>query len=165
MKRYPLIAAFLAIALALSACGPKLPPNTSLEGKLAVRGNQLVQALRATIPAVKGLVCVSTTPQPSGPVPTCIPPATAVKIFEGLETAGKTSEQVADALRALDGAKTAQEQQAFQSKAMELLNTIQQTLLRVTVTPETEGARNAVVQILQTAMSILIAIGSFGAVG
>jgi len=167
MKRFlsiyiPLVALAMATSIGFAACGPKLPPNTSLEGKLAVRGNQLVQAMRASIPTVKTLTCTPQTPQAA--IPTCISPASAVKVFEGMEKAFGYSEQAADALRALDNAKTAQEQEVAKTKALQLLDLIQKTLIGVTVTPETEGARNALVQALQGVMSILIAIGSFGTV-
>ena len=162
MKRFTFaVATFLAAALTLGAC-TKLPPDTSIEGKLAVRGNQLVQTLRQVTPVVKSLTCTAAT-APT-PVPTCIAPAVAAKIFDGLETAFKTAEEAADVLKALDSAKTEVEREPLKTKALSLLQTIQKTLMGLTVMPEHESTRNSVVQAISAAMAILISLGSFGAV-
>lgn len=162
MKFFTLgLAALIATCLMLAGCSNRLPPNTSFEGKAAVRGNQLVQAMRASIPTVKLLTCTSGTPVAA--VPTCITPAVSVRVFEGMETAFKAAEQAADALRSLDAAKTEVEASAAKTKALAVLEVVQKTLTGLTIMPETEGARNALVQALSAVMSILVSIGSFGA--
>lgn len=145
----------VALALTLSACGPKLPPNVSGEAKTAIKGNQLVQALRATIPEVKTHVC-----QPSVPAP-CIAPADAVKVFAALETAGRTGEELAKVLAAVDAAKDATARTAGMDKARALLTSISTSLQSALTQPEQAEARQQLVTLFGNATQLLFAISAF----
>lgn len=145
-----------ALTLALAACGPKLPPDTSTEAKFAVRGNQVVQALRASLPGIKALVCL-----PSSPTKVCIPPADADKVVAGIEKAGEGAQQLAVVLQGVDTAKTSGERQFGMQKAITILQSIQESVSRAQVAPGTEDARQAVVSALQGVTAALFAVLAF----
>lgn len=152
-----LLALVLALVLALTACGNKLPPDTSPEARVAVRGTQVMAALRATIPTIKGMVCTPATPQTA--VPSCIKPTDADKVFAGMEKAGEIGEQLSVALTAVDTAKDAAARGAAMQRVALFVRSLQASLAAVQVTPENVGARNALVELLGTVTGLLFAIG------
>jgi hypothetical protein len=153
MKRLSIAALIL---MTVTACGPKLPPETSIEGKTAVRATQVVTALRATLPGIKALTC---TPEAAATaVPTCLKAADAIKVVTQIEIAGKAAEELAGALTVVDNAKTATERQTALSRAANIMNTIQAALSMAQVAPENEPARASIVKILQTVTSALFAV-------
>lgn len=151
-----LTAILLAVALAasLSACGPKLPPNTSPEAQIAVRGTQVMAGLRATLPGIKALVC-----PPGAPGPTCLRPADADRVVVQIERAAGYAEDLAKVLKAVDEAKTAAERQAGLGKVGAILTSIQGSLSAAQIAPEGEAARMAIVGLLGTVTEILFTVG------
>jgi hypothetical protein len=141
--------------LLLSACGPKLPPQTSVEANVAVRGTQVVTALRATIPSIKSFVC-----QPSVPAP-CLQPVHAERIFKGLESAGEAGEQLATVLAAVDSAKTAAEKTSGMERARTILTNLQSTLVQLSIVPDDSAVRSRLVQTFSTVMQLLLAVSTF----
>lgn len=144
------------IVLSLTlACGPKLPPDVSVEGKTAVRATQVIAALRATLPALKAATC-----QPGVPVP-CLAPADTDKVVGHIQTAAKGAQELAVVLQAVDDAQTAALQAEGMTKARALLVSIQASLTQATVAPGLEGARQQVVLILSTVTSLLFVVSAF----
>ena len=156
MKRTLIAVALLAV---VAACGPKLPPNTSVEGKTAVRGTQVVSALRAAISEIKKLVCTPQSPQTS--VPSCLAPADADRVFSLMEKAGGTAEQLATALAAVDAAGNASQRETGLKQAGEYVRSLQNTLSLVQVSPSNEPARQSLVQLLGSVTGLLFAIAGF----
>ena len=143
------------IVIGLVACGPKLPPDVSPEGKTAARATQVIAALRATLPALKAATC-----QPGVPAP-CLAPADTDKVVGHVQTAAKSAQELAVVLQAVDAAQTAALQTEGMTKARALLVSIQASLTQATVAPGVEGARQQVVLILSTVTSLLFALSAF----
>lgn len=149
-----IVAAVFAV-FGFTACGQKLPPNTSVEAKVAIRANQLVAALDATIPEVKKYVCQPSVPQP------CLAKGDADKVFAVLEVAGKTGQQLATVLSAVDDAKTATERTAGMEKARALLASISSSLQTALVQPEHAAVRSQLLTTFSNATQLLFAISAF----
>lgn len=126
----------------------------SPEGTLALRANQFVQALRATV-------------QPPGASP--IEQLVASKVItanDGIQVAGAVKvamqggQDLAAALALVDNAKTASERQAGLARAAVLVQSIARGLETAKISVLTPEGRAAVVTVLQTASSLLMTVGS-----
>lgn len=137
------------------ACGPKLPPDISFEGKMAVRGTQVIAALRTTLPALKQATC-----QP-GVVQPCLAPADTDKVVAHIQEASKLSQELALVLVAIDEAQTAALQESGFTKAKLILTSIQNSLMQASIAPSEENGRQKVVEILGTVINLLVAVLSF----
>jgi hypothetical protein len=147
---------FVIVLITLTgACGPKLPPNTSIEAKAAIRGDQLVEALRSTIPSIKQAICQSAGQQ------NCLTPDDVAKVANHLGNAGRHAQELATVLSAVDDAKTASERQAGMQKANAILTSISNSLTQATVAPNLESGRQLVVSILGGVTTLLFTISSF----
>lgn len=134
------------------ACGPKLPPDTSVEARLAVRATQVVQGLRATLPALKQMVCTASRPQP------CLSPQDALKILDQMDKANAVAEQLVTILTVVDSTTLADDKVSGMAKARTLMDTIQQALMAVSITPGQEAVRQELVQIFSGISTLLFAI-------
>ena len=147
----------LALAAFMQSGCATLPPNTSPEGATAIRATQVVAALRATLPGIKALTCTSAT-LPSA-LPTCLPPAEAIRVVSRIEDAGELAGHLALALQAVDEAKDATARTEGLAKVSALVQSIQQTISLATIAPSAEPARAAVLQVLAGVTSILLTLG------
>lgn len=141
-------------AVALSACATRGDVKVSPEGTLALRANQLVQALRVTV-------------QPPGNSPIeqlvqqkRITAAEGLKVAEIVQKTFDGASQLAEALRVVDEAKTDAERQTGLAKASVLLQSIAQGLETAKITVGTEEGRLAVALVLRTASTVLLTVGS-----
>jgi len=146
---------FFTLALTLTACGSKLPPNTSPEGTVAARGIQVIAALRATLPALKQATCQPGVAQP------CLAPADTDRVVGHIQTASKVAEELAVVLKAVDEAQTAALQEEGMNKARALLVSIQSSLVQASVAPALEDARQRVVTILGVVTTLLFTVSVF----
>jgi len=144
----------VTLIAAAAACA-KLPPNTSPEASVAIRGSQVIAALRATLPALKQATC-----QP-GVAPPCVPPGDMDKVVGHIQQAAKVSEQLAVALQAVDAATTAADKQIGMDKARALIVSIQASLTQATVSPSAEAGRQQIVSLLGSVTSLLFVISAF----
>lgn len=143
------------LGASLIACGPKLPPNTSLEAQLAVRGDQVVQAMRQVLPNLKPHVCL--TPAQT----TCVKPDDAGRIAKLMETGFVTAEALGKSLQAVDIAQTASEREQGIVRAREFIRSLHDTLSQAQIVPGDEQARAIVVKVMAVVVGTLFAIGGF----
>lgn len=155
-NKYPLLTGSVCLLLFVGpGCAANLPPDTSPEARIAIQGDQVVQALRQTIPVIKQNVCQQTTP--AGAV--CLKPADAERVAEILVVTFTVAESLGSALQAVDEAKTAAAQSSGMVRVREIVRQLASTLTRITIVPGDEGARLLVASILLTVSSLLLAIG------
>lgn len=146
------------LGVAASGCATRGGVAVSPEGTIALRANQLVQALR-------------TVTAPDGPVDQLVAqkvltPPRALQVAVTLRETFVYAEDLAKVLKVVDESRTEAERTAGLQKAQALVNAISRKLNEVTLSPETEPARRAVAAILQAASAILLTVGSiFPAVG
>lgn len=152
--KYPLLTGSVCLLLVVG-CATRLPPDASPEAKLAVRGDQVVQALRGVLPALKPHVCTSATPVGAP----CVEPADALRVARVVEGAFAAAGQLAQALALVDAAKDASERESGLKRAREFVHSIQQQLSQAQVAPGREEARLLVVQLLSAVTNLLFAIG------
>jgi len=148
----------LLVALALggmlvAGCGPKLPPNVSPEGKAAFHATRVVDGLRAVLPLVKPLVCVT------GSVPdTCIAPDDAVVVVKAVERAADVALKLGPVLSAVDNSVLLDDKVTGMAKARALMAEINGILMNATVTPDYEPARRQLVQLFANVTALLFAV-------
>jgi hypothetical protein len=149
----------LLIALALVAsigagCAAKLPPNTSPEAKVAIRGTQLVAGIRATLPTIKEQTCVSTTP----PGTLCIDPKDAIVVVQNIQKAANVAVDLAKALEAVDNATAVDDKVSKTQRAKQLLGDIQNLILQSTAAPLNANSRQAIVGIMGSVTALLFSV-------
>lgn len=142
----------LAASLSLAACGPKLPLNTSPEGKVAVRATQVVAALRATLPGLKVIVCQTNVPSP------CVRPADAIQIVTKIEQAADMATQLGQALLIVDTVTLVDDKIAAMAKARNILVNVQSLLTAASIIPDNEEARQIVSQLFSNTTTLLFAV-------
>lgn len=155
MKRITLIVfavVFFLAAFLLTACGPKLPVNTSPEGKVAVRATQVVAGLRATLPGLKALVCTELVKEP------CVTPIDATQVVAKIELAADLATQLGQALTIVDTVTLVDDKISAMTKARGILTNIQALLTSASITPNSVGARQAVAQLFGNVSTLLFAV-------
>lgn len=146
-----LISLFVGILL-LVGCA-KVPPQTSPEGTLAVRGIQVIEGLRATIPALKLLVC-----RRDVPTPVCISTVDADKIAAKIGDAANYGRQLSEALLLVERATTPGEKVSNAAKARQTLASIQLLLSEAAILPENQAVRAQLVQLFSNLTALIIAV-------
>lgn len=148
------MAAFLAVSMLTSACATRNGVQVSPEGTLALRANQLVQALRTL-----------TTPAGTSPIEQLVASKTltvpdALRVAEAIKATMVYSQDLATVLKVVDEAKTEAERTMGLQRAAILVQQIQKGLSSAVVSVGTEPGRKAVVQALEVATQILLTVGS-----
>lgn len=152
--RTRLLITLALVASIAAACGAKLPPNTSPEAKIAIRGTQLLAGIRATLPQIKANTCVAATP--AGTI--CIDPKDAIAVVENMQKAGAVAEDLAGVLNAVDNATTVDEKVSRTQRAKTLLADIQQLILTSTSAPINANSRQAIVSIMGSLSALLFSV-------
>lgn len=142
----------LGLSILISACGANLPPNTSPEGKTAVRATQVVAGLRATLPLIKSMTCTETK------APPCLQPAESLQILDYMDKANAAAVQLATVLAVVDTTTDTEEKSTGLAKARSLMVTIQQILMSASVTPAQEPLRQQLIQTFNNISELLFAI-------
>jgi len=142
----------LVVGLLLAGC-VKTPPTMSPVGAVAVRGVQVIEALRATIPTIKVLTCT-----PQVPSVTCIKTADAMKIAVLLEQAADKGKELSEALYMAERALQAGDKLTGVNQAKAILASMQQMLTTAAVTPDNEPARQQLVQLFSNVTALLFAV-------
>lgn len=146
--------AIAGLAAGASACATRGGVNVSPEGQLAIRGNQVVQALRATI-----------NPAGSSPVEQLvaqklISTEEAIKVVEVIRQQLVYAQDLAAVLKVVDDAREAADRDAGLAKASKLVQQIAAGLSTANLSIVNEKGRAAVVGVLQAAASALLLVGS-----
>lgn len=152
-----LIGMFLVVMasfLGSAACATRGDVQVSPEGTLALRANQLVQTLRTL-----------TTPPGTSPIEQLVASKTltvsqAVEVAEGIKQSMVYAQDLATVLRVVDEAKTAAERTAGLQRASVLVQQIRTSLMHATLSIETENGRKAVMAVLDTALAVLMTVGT-----
>lgn len=150
-------ALFLAVLIGLSgaACATRANGvDVSPEGTAALRANQLVQALRATI-----------TPAGTSPIEQLVASKTitaqdAIGVTTAIRQTFTYAEDLAAVLKVADQAKDAGERQAGLLKAATLVQAIANGLDNAKLSVVDAKARQSVSDILRVASSVLLTVGS-----
>lgn len=154
-RKYSWLFVVLLAGLSATACASRADGTVvSPEGTLALRANQFVEALRATVQppgasSIEQLVASKVITANDG-----IQVASAVKV------AMKGGQDLAAALALVDNAKTASERQAGLARAAVLVQSIARGLETAKISVLTPEGRAAVVTVLQTASGLLLTVGS-----
>lgn len=165
MKR---LVATILVALTVTSCAAKLPPNMSVEGKLAVRGTQVILALRGSIVMLKSVVCQS-APVPGANISIdalkssnlgnmCLRPEDFIKVLDKVDEAGKIGEQLAVVLRAIDESNLVDTKLTMRQKATDLMSRLSALLADAVILPGNPEARGLVQRALQNVNTLLFAV-------
>jgi len=142
----------LTLVGVMLACGPKLPPNTSVEAKTAVRATQVIAGLRATLPVLKASTCQPTVPKP------CVQPADALKIVDNIEKAANVGLELGQVLTLLDNATLEPDKVDLQQKARLILTVLQGILTNSALLPLEPEARALVANMFTNVTALLFAV-------
>lgn len=155
LRKLSVVFAISGLALAgSSACATRNGVQVSPEGTLALRANQLVQALRTVV-----------TPAGSSPVEQLVASKT-ITVNEALVVANVVREvmvyaqDLATVLKVVDEAQTEAERSAGLQRAAVLVENIRSGLASATLNVGTETGRKAVLNVLTIASRILQTVGS-----
>ena len=144
----------LTLVVSIAACGTKLPPNTSTEAKVAIRGSQLIAGIRATLPTIKEQTCVATTP----PGTLCIDPKDAIVVVQNINKAADVAVDLAKVLEAVDNATVVDDKLTKTARAKQLLADIQNLILQSTAAPLNANSRQAIVGIMGSVTALLFSV-------
>lgn len=146
---WTLIAAMLVLVMATVGCA-KVPPNTSPEGTLAIRGRQVMIAADGVLTGVDTLVQNQQ-----------LKPADAVKVVLVIRRIGQEGQRLADALAIIDATKDQAAKVKGISQAVEILKMIQSMVTEAVIPISDEGARKQVSQLLQSITNLVIGLVQF----
>lgn len=152
--RTRIVAIAILALITVAACGTKLPPNTSPEAKIAIRGGQLIDGIRALLPQIKANTCVATTP----PGTICVDPKDAIVVVQNIGKAADIAVDLAKVLEAVDNATVVDDKLTKTARAKQLLADIQNLILQSTAAPLNPNSRQAIVGIMGSVTALMFSV-------
>lgn len=155
-KRTGSILALMAVAVMVAtgcggaARGRPLPPNLSMEGKVAVHGRQVIAALSGAADAVDRFIDNGQLPRNVG-----------VPILQGIHEGAKQAQQLADALIVIDAAKTAAERDGAVQKAAAIVKTLQASIDTMILPVQVQQHRQLIADVLKIVKDALLTVALF----
>jgi predicted small lipoprotein YifL len=147
--RFSRLAAVATVALVLTGCGAKLPPNASPVAKVSVAGRQFLIAAKAAVEGIDQVITAELLPRDQG-----------VQVLAILERAGEESVRLADILLVIAETREATVGQDSYTEAAQIVTGIQR-LIDEAVVPIADGKLKTIVRAaLGSARALLLDLAS-----
>lgn len=142
-----LLGILIIVATAGCQAGRKLPPNLDVEGQVAVRGRQVIAAMRGAADATDLAITTGAVTRDDG-----------VPVLQAIHEGSKQAQNLADVLKLIDRARSAVERDGLIQQATDILDDLRKVLDDLVLPVQAEAHRKRIASILQPVKDALFAV-------